>query len=55
VIIDPGIFDLAHSKGIGYLTDINGDGHINQADIDLTLKAKAMGQATAPVATPKAV
>lgn len=40
-MIAPGIFDLAHAKGISYITDINGDGNIDQADLDLALKQKA--------------
>lgn len=40
-MIAPGIFDLAHAKGISFITDMNGDGNIDQADLTLALKAKA--------------
>ena len=41
MIIEPGILDLAHSKGVSYLEDINGDGKIDNTDLQLALKAKA--------------
>jgi len=40
-MILPGIFDLAHSKGIAFISDMNADGNIDQADLTLALKAKA--------------
>lgn len=47
--IDPGIFDLAHSKGIAHLEDVNHDGNIDNTDLTLALKAKS-GTAAAPAA-----
>ena len=41
MFIEPGIFNTAHAKGISFLTDVNNDGNIDQADLDLALKAKA--------------
>jgi hypothetical protein len=41
-MITPGIFDMAHAKGVGFLSDMNGDGNIDQADLTLATKAKAM-------------
>ena len=45
MIIEPGILDLAHSKGIKFLDDVNHDGKIDQADLTLALKAKSTTQA----------
>ena len=46
-MIEPGIFDLAHSKGIKWLEDVNHDGNIDQKDLSLTLAAKkAASQST---------
>lgn len=35
MIFEPGILDLAHSKGIKYLDDINKDGIIDGKDLKL--------------------
>ena len=40
MIIEPGVFDAAHKMGIKYITDVNGDGRIDQNDIKLTLETK---------------
>jgi len=40
MIFEPGILTLAHSKGIKYLEDVNGDGHIDSKDLTLALAAK---------------
>jgi len=48
-MIEPGIFDLAHVKGIGYISDINGDGNIDMTDLNLAIKAKASATATPSV------
>jgi hypothetical protein len=39
-MILPGILDLAHSQGIEWLADMNGDGNIDQTDLDMALEAK---------------
>jgi hypothetical protein len=49
-MIEPGIFAMAHSKGIGYLTDLNHDGNIDSKDLNLALAAK---KAAATSAEPK--
>lgn len=36
-MIEPGIFDLAHSKGIKFIEDINNDGNINKQDMNIIL------------------
>lgn len=41
MIFEPGILDLAHSKGIKYLEDINGDGVIDSKDMRLALNKLA--------------
>ena len=41
---EPGIFNLAHSKGIQFLEDVDGNGRIDNADLKLALKAKAAAQ-----------
>ena len=40
MIIEPGILNSAHAKGIKYLGDMNGDGHIDQQDLTMALAAK---------------
>ena len=50
-MIEPGILDLAHSKGIKFLSDMNGDGNIDKTDLSLALKAKTVGSAAAASAT----
>jgi hypothetical protein len=41
MFIEPGIFDLAHSKGIKFIEDVNGDGRIDRQDLTIALKQKA--------------
>ena len=45
-MIEPGIFDLAHSKGIKWLDDVNHDGNIDQKDLSLALSAKKAASQT---------
>jgi hypothetical protein len=40
-VIEPGILDAAHSKGIKFLGDMNHDGKIDGKDLNLALAAKA--------------
>lgn len=49
MIIEPGIFDLAHSKGIKFIDDVNHDGKIDRADLQFALKAKTAAGAAQPV------
>lgn len=51
--IEPGILDLAHSKGIKYLGDLNGDQKIDQKDLTMALAAKAKTVASVAVAPVK--
>lgn len=41
MIIEPGIFDLAHSKGIKFIEDVNHDGRIDKNDMNITLAKQA--------------
>lgn len=45
-MILPGIFELARAEGISWLTDMNGDGNIDQTDLDMAIEAKATPEAT---------
>jgi uncharacterized protein (DUF2141 family) len=42
MFIEPGVFDAAHKMGIKYITDVNGDGRIDQQDIKLELEKIAV-------------
>jgi hypothetical protein len=41
MFFEPGILDLAHSKGIERLNDMNADQKIDSKDLALALKARA--------------
>jgi hypothetical protein len=41
MIIEPGILDLAHSKGIKFIDDVNHDGRIDKQDMNITLAKQA--------------
>jgi hypothetical protein len=41
MFIEPGIFDLAHSKGIKFIEDVNHDGRIDKNDMNITLAKQA--------------
>jgi hypothetical protein len=52
MIIEPGIFDLAHAKGIKFIEDVNHDGRIDKQDMNITLAKQAKASQGANSYTP---
>ena len=52
MIFEPGILDLAHSKGIKFLDDVNHDGKIDNQDLKLALASKTKAGAVVSESKP---